>query len=166
MNLKSACSLLLELNEKNKVESDQGTRPNQKNKLRTYRLFKNCYITENYVDEVLNRQHRSALAKFGCGVAVLRKETGRYERLTLVQRVCFNCSCKVEDEFHVLTECPLYDDLRQILYQKAAVCLHVFYNPSECDKMCFILSNIAIAKATTKACHEVLNRRRNRLYKQ
>ena len=45
---------------KTKVEPDQGVRPNQRNKLRTYRLFKNEYCTEPYVEEVLNRQYRSA----------------------------------------------------------------------------------------------------------
>ena len=48
---------------KEKVVSDQGVRPNQRNKLRTYRLFKREYCTEPYVKEVINRQHRSALAR-------------------------------------------------------------------------------------------------------
>ena len=61
-----------------KVESEQGVRQNQKNKLKTYRLFKNEYCTDSYVENVNNRQHRSALAKFRCGVAPLRIETGRH----------------------------------------------------------------------------------------
>ena len=74
-----------------KAKLNQTKKPGRtRNKLRTYRLFKNYYTTENYVIEVLNRQHRSTLAKFRCGVAPLRIETGRYERLTLEQRVCFN----------------------------------------------------------------------------
>ena len=125
---------------KEKVESDQGGRPNQRNKLRTYRLFKHEYCTEPYVKEVINRQHRSALAKFRCGVAPLKIETGRYERIPHDQRFCFNCANKVEDEIHVLTECPLYDDLRQVLYQKAADSSGTFIHLSGNEKMCFVLS--------------------------
>ena len=83
---------------KEKVVSDQGVRPYQRDKLRTYRLFKREYCTEPYVEEVLNRQHRSALAKLRCGVAPLKIETGRYERIPHDQRFCFNCANKVEDE--------------------------------------------------------------------
>ncbi len=46
------------------------------NKLRTYRLFKKELETECYLKNVLNRKHRSALAKFHCGVAPIRLETG------------------------------------------------------------------------------------------
>ena len=66
---------------KSKIDAEQCTRPNQRNKLRTYRQFKHEYCTEPYVTEVLNRQHRIALAKFRCPLAPLRIETGRYERL-------------------------------------------------------------------------------------
>ena len=150
---------------KTKVESGQGVRPNQRNKLRTYRLFRNKYCMEPYVEEVLNRQHRSALAKFRCAAAPLKIETGRYERIPHDQRLlCFNCPDKVEDEMHVLFECSLYDDLRQVLYQKATAFSNTFILLSENEKMYFILLSSAIAKVSAKTCHEILNRRRNLLY--
>ena len=51
-------------------------------------------------------------AKFRCGVAPLRLETGRYERLSPEQRTCFFCTDYIESEEHVLLSCPVYDDLR------------------------------------------------------
>ncbi len=58
------------------------------------------------------------------GVSSLRIETGRYESngtngtrgIPVDMRICKCCDlCKVEDEIHVLLECPLYHTLRQSL---------------------------------------------------
>ena len=59
----------------------------QGNKLRTYKLFKTSYFTEQYLLQNIPIRYRSAYAKFRCGVAPLRIETGRYERLELNERV-------------------------------------------------------------------------------
>ena len=45
--------------------------------------------------------NRSALAKFRCGVAPIRLETGRYERLDVNDRICPICNIGIEDEMHV-----------------------------------------------------------------
>ena len=127
---------------KEKVESDQAVRPNQRNKLRTYRLFKREYWTEPYVEEVINRQHRSTLAKFRCGVAPLKIETGRYEQIPHDQKFRLNFANKVEGELHVLTECPLYDDLRHVLYQKAADSSGTFIHLSDNEKKSVLYSLI------------------------
>ena len=58
------------------------------------------------------KTHRSAYAKFRCGVAPIRLETGRYEGLDESDRTCFQCPDMVENEQHVLLECPLYNDIR------------------------------------------------------
>jgi hypothetical protein len=50
-----------------------------RNKLRTYRTFKQSFETEPYVQLILSRKQRQALSKFHCGVAPLRIETGRCE---------------------------------------------------------------------------------------
>ena len=42
------------------------------NKLRSIRLFKREYKTENYLTCLLPGKHRSAYSKFRCGVAPLR----------------------------------------------------------------------------------------------
>jgi len=50
-------------------------------KLRLYRLYKECYRVEQYCKIHMSFAHRSSLAKIRCGVAPLRIETGRYENL-------------------------------------------------------------------------------------
>ena len=47
---------------------------------------------------MLPYKHRSALAKFCCGVAPIRLETGRYERLAVNNRICPLCNREVENE--------------------------------------------------------------------
>ena len=92
------------------------------NKLRTYRLFKHDFETEIYCKNVWSAKHRGAIAKFRTGTAPIRLETGRYESLPVSQRKCFNCDC-VENEEHVLVNCPLYDDIRFELFNKCHVCM-------------------------------------------
>ncbi len=67
----------------NKVESSTG---HGRNKLRTYRLFKDSYGVEAYCKLILPLHHRSAFARFRCGVAPLRIETGRYENIVENER--------------------------------------------------------------------------------
>ena len=74
-------------NELNNVERANGSH----SKLRTYKMFKSEYETENYLTVSLPIRHRSALAKFKCGVAPIRIETGRYDRLPLESRLCSQC---------------------------------------------------------------------------
>ena len=90
------------------------------NKLRTYKLFKEAYDTELYVNsQILQKPYRSALAKFRCSVASLKIETGRYSSLPVIERTCIHCETEVEDEIHVITRCPLYQNIRSRLYEKA-----------------------------------------------
>ena len=84
----------------NTVNSDIGRRQGH-NKLRTYKLFKNNVIVEPYCKLILPLKHRSAFAKFRCGVAPLRIETGWYEQLEVSDRKCPFCEQDVETEFHV-----------------------------------------------------------------
>ena len=68
-------------------------------------LFKEVYETEPYVkNHIMSRAKRSSLAKFRCGVAPLRIETGRCEMISYDMRNCFNCITNVENEEHVLLE--------------------------------------------------------------
>ena len=52
--------------------------------------------------------HRSALAKFGCGVTPLTIETRCYDNLPENDRLCTLCLSNVESESHVLLECPIF----------------------------------------------------------
>ena len=93
-------------NWKQSVSSSNSKCNSGRNKLRTYSTFKNTFITEHYVKSNISRCQRSALAKFRAGVAPLRIETGRYENIPPEHRYCFICKDTVEDESHVLLQCP------------------------------------------------------------
>jgi hypothetical protein len=57
-------------------------------KLRTYKLLKNQYNLEKYVELNIPKNVRSAMAMFRCGVLPLRIETGRYKSEPIEDRIC------------------------------------------------------------------------------
>ncbi|MEW8546453.1 MAG: reverse transcriptase family protein, partial [Candidatus Thiodiazotropha sp.] len=152
------------LNDVNRVNARQGT---GKNKLRLYRCFKSEYKTENYVSCLMPRCHRSAYSKFRCGVAPIRIETGRYERLALEDRRCFNCVNHIENEEHVLLYCPIYEDLRKAYFTKILEQHTDFEQKTFTEKLSFILgeSDDNTLRQSAKFCSDILNRRRNVIYK-
>ena len=79
-------------------------------------------------------KHRSAFAKFRCGVAPIRIETGRYEGLDVNSRTCPLCKNGIEDEKHVILQCPQYNDIRQQLFNKAATVNANFTVLNDTDK--------------------------------
>jgi len=90
------------------------------NKLRTYKLFKTSIGYEKYLT-MNNLDKRKTITQFRISAHKLKIETGRFNnKLIYVPpelRICENCSLnKIEDEFHFLLECPLYEDLRVKLF--------------------------------------------------
>ena len=131
------------------------------NKLRTYKLFKETYDTEPYVNsQFLQRPYRSALAKFRCGVAPLKIEKGRYNSLPVIERTCFHCETEVEDEIHVITRFSLYQNIRSRLYEKATSLSIDFIVYNDTEKLKFVSSNPEIVKYSAKACYDILAEKR------
>ncbi|MCG7891260.1 MAG: reverse transcriptase family protein, partial [Candidatus Thiodiazotropha endolucinida] len=128
------------------------------NKLRTYRLFKNTFEAEMYCKLIMPPRHRAAFSKFRCGVAPIRIETGRYENLNVSERKCPFCD-KIEDESHVLLDCFLYDDLRQVLFDKARSIDTTFNNMSKNDQLVFIFTESELIRSCAKTCFNILQRR-------
>ena len=126
-------------------------------KLRT-RTFKAEYKTEKYIDCTLSKLHRSAYAKFRCGVAPMRIETGRYEMLQLSNRRCFDCSNVIESEEHVILKCPLYEDLREKLFRAIRSYVFDFNYLSDDLKLPIILGyeNIDVKRPSAKTCNYIL----------
>lgn len=82
-------------------------------KLRTYKTFKSNFKLETFLTKDLTFEHRKALSKFRCSDHTLLIEVGRHKGLQVEQRLCKMCQLNlVEDEFHFLTMCPAYDNLR------------------------------------------------------
>ena len=113
------------------------------------------------------RAHRSALSKFRLGVAPIRVETGRYERLPVSERICFHCKTCVEDELHVLIDCPLYNELRLNFFQMLQDNGINMQEKLPMTQFTFILNSIAVKliRMSGKYCYEILTKRRNLLYK-
>ena len=86
-------------------------------------------------------------AKFRCGVAPLRLETGSYERLSPEQITCFYCTDCIESEEHVLLSCPVYDDLRLIVESVIKSGYAEYDSLTNRDKRHFSLLNVNAAGA-------------------
>ena len=75
------------------------------NKLRTYRLFKDKFSFENYLNWGTFNQ-RKVITKFRISAHNLEVERGRYKNIPFNQRTCNLCKSTVENEIHFLLECP------------------------------------------------------------
>ena len=115
----------------------------------------------------MSHRYRSAYARFRCGVAPLRLETGRYERLPEDQRLCFSCPDSIENEEHVLLKCPIHNNLRENMFTVLKSEFPNMEHLSDQDKLRAILScelNKSI-RICAKTCFEILRTRRDMLYK-
>ena len=93
---------------------------NWNGKLRTYKTFKSIFKLESILTKDLNFECRKALSKFSCSDHTLLIEVGRHKGLPVQQRLCKMCHLNIaEDEFHFLTKCTAYDDLRAGLLSAA-----------------------------------------------
>ena len=87
-------------------------------KLRTYCQFKKSFAMENYV-KAFNRSSRSMLCKLRISAHQLMIERGRYTspKIDINDRLCNYCDLhEVEDEFHFIMKCKLYNVLRDQLF--------------------------------------------------
>ena len=69
-------------------------------------------------------------------------ETGRYglNRLPVNERLCDNCNV-LEDEFHVLLKCTLYNDIRNVLFDKICNITSNFLDLTMQEQFLEIMSN-------------------------
>ena len=73
-----------------------------------------AYQPAAYLTAVADRPRRVRLAQLRTGSHWLKVETGRWQRLERNARVCPHCvSAAVEDEMHMIFDCPRYAGLRQ-----------------------------------------------------
>ena len=136
------------------------------NKLRTYRSFKFEYVTEEYVkSQSIPFRDRKALAKMRCSATALNIETGRYQNGMYKppeERKCTLCNLNcVEDEFHAMLKCPIYEDIREVLYEECISINPVLNYYTDVEKFKFYMSNPTVSKYSAKACRQILERRRN-----
>jgi hypothetical protein len=68
------------------LHNDVRKNPLSKNKLSSYRNFKNTITTEHYIKHYMTKSNRRALAQFHFGVAPIRVETDRYSAGSYIPR--------------------------------------------------------------------------------
>ena len=85
---------------------------NDNRKLILYREFKHSFCYEQYLDVLKVRKFRHALAQIRSGHHELEIETGRYNDVARVERLCKLCHVEIEDEIHFILKCRVYNDLR------------------------------------------------------
>ena len=108
-------------------------------KLGLYNSIKTCFGPEPYLSSDLPEQHAKRLAEFRMSSHRYNIETGRHgvsKRGDILHRICYQCSTNdrkvmanlkelpffypiIEDEYHVLRTCTLYEDLRHKLSDDA-----------------------------------------------
>ena len=110
----------------------------------SYVSFKNTVFLEKYLYTIENLKHKIALSRFRLSNHNLLIERGRHMRPRLERndRKCFVCSDKIENEMHFVTECPLYENERSVLFQSCRENSMNFdlLTTSE-QKFCFIMTN-------------------------
>ena len=72
-------------------------------KFRTYRLIKQTFEIEKYLEILPDRKQRKSFSAFRISAHKLQIERGRYLGKTIEERLCTSCN-KVEDEINFLCE--------------------------------------------------------------
>ena len=101
----------------NEISRQEVRRGNGPNKLRTYKLLKNNYAKETYVQILMQRTHRSAYVKFRMGIVPLLIETGRYERLEEENRLATLQRCSRVWRACFVTLSPISRPERNFVYK-------------------------------------------------
>ena len=97
---------------------------NNLSKNRLYTHLNNKITNNNYLITIKEKYIRFAITKIRIGSHNFMIERGRWNKLELIDRQCSTCF-KLEDEYHVIIECPLYHNIRKIFLPKYLYC-----NPS------------------------------------
>ena len=79
--------------------------------LRLYRLFKHEFRCETYLQNIKNTNFRKMFTRLRTSSHFLEIERGRYVDKNECDRLCAVCGV-VENEFHFIMVCPVYNDLR------------------------------------------------------
>ncbi len=147
------------------LNRSEAIRGNGRNKLRTYRSFKQNYEVESHLKN-MPYKYCSAFSKFRCGVAPICIETGRYEHLAEEQRLCVLCyKGEVESEQYTMMRCTLYANEQADLFALATQQNNMFLSLIEQEQFIFLMSSPNMCFYSARTCHNILVQRRELLYK-
>ena len=84
-------------------------------KLLFYSQIRKNYELQDYLKFPINKAVRSKLTKLRISAHPLEIETGRYSKPCIPKesRFCYFCKTAVENEIHLLYDCPIYKELRK-----------------------------------------------------
>ena len=98
-------------------------------KLRTYGIFKKEIGFENYLVEIKNLAVRTQVTKFRLSNHHLMIEVGRHKGTPKDLRFCPFCPRYVENEFHFLLDCSIYNNQREIFIKPLTETIPGFIYP-------------------------------------
>ena len=108
----------------------------------------------------LNKQERSAMAQFRCGILPLRIETGRFTNEPSQERFCKLCNNgSIEDEEHFLLHCDAFKLHRETFYQNIRLDKNAHVNLN----LKMLMENYQ--RQTSKFINELFQFRKQQLYK-
>jgi hypothetical protein len=81
--------------------------------------------------------------------------------MPVAERVCPFCEEFIETEMHVLLQCPLYNQIRDVIYEKAQSVDTSFYDMTDNDKFVFMFSHPDMVRMLAKSCCDILKIRNN-----
>jgi hypothetical protein len=121
--------------------------------LRTYSLYKRNFELEPYLSSIKNHQHRIAYTKLRASSHTLEIEKGRYRKpkVDIKNRLCPLCNI-VEDEFHFVMECKLYENERKYLLS------YLSQNISNFDNMTKHQKFVSIMSTKNTYCHPIIGK--------
>ena len=128
-------------------------------KLELYSMFKFNLETESYLLLDIRREFRVALAKLRVGNHDLEIEKGRHQKKSRRDRICKFCNLTMEDEYHVVFGCTLYNELRDTYINdehRTPKNLYTFCN-------LFSSANAACVMKLSKFVHHMFKLRKDRV---
>ena len=134
-----------------------------KPKLRSYILFKTIYETELYVKLDISRSKRSLFAQLRSSTLPLMIEVGRFRNLAVDERVCPLCNSGVEDEFHFLFSCQIYNIERANFFSDVVSINTEFMNLTLGQRMAFMMTQNCI-KLTINFVSAIFHKRQFYIY--
>ena len=77
-----------------------------------YKHIVNKISLQIYLKKCIPKKYVKYLTMFRLSSHSSAIETGRYQGVLNVNRVCKFCKVDTEDEFHFILECPIYQNFR------------------------------------------------------
>ena len=136
-------------------------------------MFKDIFEPKTYIFKCMLRRRRSLVSQFRIGIIHMEIETGRYVPIcvkiwkknrerTANERICKLCRLNaLENKYHFLYVCPVYNSRRKIVLEEVELKHVHFHTLSLSDKFMFVMKHCQIE--VSKFINEALSIRQNKI---